>query len=75
MAQSVKVLRNMRANEYGGSLAQDDVIEMPNGTKEETKKIDRWITRGWVEETKDKPFRKDEEEQKRAKKAKGTKEA
>ena len=69
MAQSVKVLRNMRANEYGGSLAQDDVIEMPNGTKEETKKIDRWITRGWVEETTAKLFRKEEEEEaKRTKK-------
>ncbi|MCH8234347.1 MAG: hypothetical protein IIB82_17140 [Bacteroidetes bacterium] len=59
MAQSVKVLRNMRANEYGGSLAEHDVIGMPNGTKEETKKINLWIARGWVEETKDKPFRKE----------------
>ena len=61
MAQSIKVLRNMRANEYGGSLAQDDVITMPNGTKEEKKKVDLWVTRKWVKETNDKPFRKERE--------------
>ena len=59
MAQSVKILRNMRANEYGGSLAQDDVIGMPDGTKEEKKKISLWVARKWVTETNDKPFRKE----------------